>query len=141
MDVTGKKVLDLGCGSGVLGIYAAQKGASEVIGYDNDPLAVENSLENFAINEVASVCRAHLGTIDDIPSGCTFDITIVNIIRKVIVPIVGRLKAMTAPGGTIILAGLLTQDAEAIEAALNKHGLSEFTIRPDNEWLTYSIRV
>jgi len=140
IDLTGKIVLDLGCGSGILGIYAAKKGAVEVLGYDIDPLAVENSIENFEINEVASVCRAYIGTVADVTEEKRFDVIVVNIIKSVIVPIIPDLKNHLVPGGAIILAGLLEQDRPEVEAALVKNNLDSFNIRTDNEWVTYSVR-
>jgi ribosomal protein L11 methyltransferase len=140
IDLTGKSMLDLGCGSGILGIYAARRGAVEIAGYDTDPLAVENCLENVNINEVADICRAEIGTIDDIPSDKHFDLIVVNIIKAVIVPIIGRLKEHLNSGGRIILAGLLDRDRPEVEEALKAHGLNSFEIRTENEWVTYSVQ-
>jgi len=141
LDFTGKIMLDLGCGSGILAIYAALKGAREVDGFDIDPLAVENSQENFILNGVADQCRVIEGGIDIIPAGKTYDIVVVNIIKKVILPILGQLKTKVKPGGILILSGLLGFDRDEIARALEEVGLSDFTIRPDAEWITYTIRV
>lgn len=141
LNLRNKSVFDLGCGSGILGIYAAQKGASRVVGYDIDPLAVENSIENFAINRVSDTCSAHLGGLDDADENEQFDIVIVNIIRKVIVPIIPRLKSMITDGGVLILSGLLKTDQPHIDSALAACGLDNSTIHPDNEWITYTIHV
>ena len=140
LDLTGKTVLDLGCGSGVLGIYAAKRGASEVMGYDLDPLAVENSLENIEINKVGSVCRAELGTLDRIPDEKLFDVIVVNIIKSVIVPLIPDLKKHLYPGGTMILAGLLASDRQEVESALAANNLNSFEVRIDHEWVTYAVR-
>lgn len=139
INLDGKTVLDLGCGSGILGIYAALKGASRVSGYDTDPLAVENSRENFVINQVDAVCRAEVGSIADIPAEMKFDVVIANIIKSVIVPIVGDLKGRLDANGVLILSGLLMHDKSDVERALLKHGLDEFSVRVDGEWLTYRV--
>ncbi len=139
VDLSSKTVLDLGCGSGVLSIYAAKRGAANVVGYDIDPLAIENSTENFAINEVEAKCRAYLGSLDDVPGDLRFDIIVVNIIKAVIVPIIGDLNERLNLGGVIILSGLLDQDREDIETALKAAGLNSFEIRHDNKWVTYRI--
>lgn len=140
LPLEGKTIFDLGCGSGILGIYAALRGASQVIGYDIDPLAVENSRENFVLNGVAAVCRAEEGSIADIPIEATYDLIVANIIKSAIVPIIGELKRRLRPGGILILSGLLEQDRPEIEAGLAQHGLTNFTIRQDAEWRTYTVR-
>jgi ribosomal protein L11 methyltransferase len=141
MNLQGKTVLDLGCGSGVLSIYAALKGARAVVGYDTDPLAIENSRENFEINKVEKICSANVGNIDSVPDGETFDLVAVNIIKAVIVPIIGQLKTHLRPKGNLLLAGLLQRDKDEIDAALYKHGLRDFTTYPDAEWITYNVTV
>lgn len=139
MNLSGRSMMDMGCGSGVLGIYAAKRGAVSVIGYDIDPLAVENSRENYVINGVESVCRAEPGSIDDVAPDRKFDVIAVNIIKSVIVPMLGRLKGRLEPGGRLILAGLLEQDREEVNAALAEQGLNNHRTRSDGEWLTYSV--
>jgi ribosomal protein L11 methyltransferase len=140
LPMLGKTVLDLGCGSGILGIYAALRGAARVIGYDIDPLAVENSRENFVLNGVAAVCRAEEGSIAEIPVEETFDLIVANIIKSAIVPIIGELNRRVRSGGILMLSGLLEQDRPEIEAGLRDHGLTDFTIRQDAEWRTYTVR-
>jgi len=141
IDFEGKKMLDLGCGSGILSIYAALKGAAEVIGYDIDPLAIENSRENFRLNKVAHICRAEPGVLADVPLEPRFDVIVVNIIKSVIVPIIGELKSRLAEGGVLILSGLLEQDRGEVESALGDSGLTSFTTRNDSDWITYSVQV
>jgi ribosomal protein L11 methyltransferase len=141
IDFLGRSMLDIGCGSGILGVYAALKGAFEVLAYDIDPMAIENSRENFKLNKVESVCRAELGSIGDVPVNRRFDAVVANIIKSVIVPIIGPLKSHTRPGGVMILSGLLDQDREEIENTLQEHNLYSFSFRRDAEWLTYSIQV
>ena len=140
IELAGRTILDLGCGSGILGIYAAKRGAAKVLGYDIDPLAIENSIENYEINDVAANCHASLGSLDDIPADLRFDIIVVNIIKAVIVPIVGRLNNRLPSGGTLILAGLLENDREDIETALKAAGLNSFEIRHDNGWVAYLVK-
>ncbi len=134
-----KRVLDLGCGSGLLGIYAALMGARAVIGYDTDPLAITDCNENFPVNGVEKIYRAELGTINDIDSDSIFDILIVNIIKETILPIIGRLNGMASEGGVIILSGLMQKDSPDIEMALEDHHLTNYYKHFDNEWVTYRV--
>ena len=139
-DLAGKVILDLGCGSGILGIFAALKGAAAVSGYDIDPLAVDNSRENFVVNGVAAICRADLGSIESVRTGRRFDVIIANIIKSVIIPILEPMKRILAPQGILILSGLLQQDQKEIEAVLRSCGWNQFAIRRDGEWLTYRVQ-
>ncbi len=139
LDLTGKAVLDLGCGSGILGIYAALRGAASVEAFDIDPLAIENSRENFVLNSVANICTAELGSLSAVGSLMTYDIVVVNIIRKVILPIMGKLKKMVRPSGYLILSGLLQSERTPVETALAEHGLDNYSTRLQNEWITYTI--
>lgn len=136
-----KKVLDLGCGSGLLGIYAALKGASSVIGYDTDPLAITECRENYQTNGVGQVCRVELGSIDNIKPDQRFDLVLVNIIKETILPILSRLREMTAPGGVIIISGLMRVAAGEIEEALSANNLTQYIRHLDNEWITYRIEL
>ncbi|MEE9442933.1 MAG: 50S ribosomal protein L11 methyltransferase [candidate division Zixibacteria bacterium] len=140
IDFNHKVVLDLGCGSGILGVYAAKKGASKVQGYDIDTLAVDNSLENFEINHVCDKCKAELGSIENITDE-KYDVGIVNIIKAVILPIMPRLKEIICLGGYLILSGLLINDRTAIENALSEHNLVDCEIHLDGEWITYKIQM
>jgi ribosomal protein L11 methyltransferase len=140
LDIKGAAVLDLGCGSGILGIFAALRGAREVVGYDTDPLAVENSRENYIINNVSDRCSAAEGDLNALPPGRQFDIVVVNIIKEVIIPILWEIKNRTRPGGMIILSGLLQRDQSALETAVKSHRMPQYNILYDNEWVTFSIR-
>jgi ribosomal protein L11 methyltransferase len=140
IDFANKTVLDLGCGSGILSIYAAKKGASEILGYDIDTLAIDNSLENFEINNVSEQCKVELGSIKNI-TGEKYDVGIVNIIKAVILPILPRLKEIVRPGGYLILSGLMISDRNEIERALSAENMNNHEIHLDGEWITYKIQL
>ena len=141
LNLTGKTMLDLGCGSGILGIMGALKGAAAVTALDNDPLAVENSRGNYLLNGTDSVCRVIYGTIDELPAGSQFDMIVVNIVKAVILPIMDKLKSLIRPGGYLILSGLLDQDTWETERVLTANDLTDFRVRCDGEWRTYTIQL
>ena len=141
INLTGKTMLDFGCGSGILSIFAALKGAANVEGFDIDRLAVENSRENFILNRTENICRSEQGSIDDIPGDKRYDIVVANIIKEVILPILPRLKSLVDPGGILILSGFTKQDQALIESEFEKNGLTDFRIRSDVIWITYTFHL
>lgn len=141
IDLSNKTVLDLGCGSGILGIFAAKRGAVDILACDVDPLAVENSRDNFILNGVADRCRVRAGSAESIPSGRPFDVVVVNIIKETILPIMAKLKDSVSPGGYLILSGLLIKDKPELESMLIRQGLNRFTTIIDGDWITYTVLV
>ena len=106
------RVLDYGCGTGILAIAAKLVGAAEVLGTDIDPQAVEAACDNAVMNGV----DARFVLPDDMPEG-TFDIVVANILAnplKVLAPaLLGRVK----PHGTLVLSGVLAAQADDVIAA------------------------
>ncbi len=136
----GMRFLDMGAGSGILSILAEQMGARSIKAVDYDPIAVDNCRDNFKINEVKSPHEIMLGSIEVCASDEPYDFVCANIIKITILGMLERLVALTAPGGWLILSGLLEQDGPDISEALNGLGQNDFTVLQDEEWLTYSIR-
>lgn len=135
----GDRFLDLGAGSGILSILAAKLGASYVKAVDYDLAAIDNCVENFALNQVKVQHDIALGSLEQCDTDEPYDVVVANIIKSTILPWVERLLALTKPGGTLILSGLLESDIPEISAALERAGQS-FDITPDNAWQTYVIR-
>ncbi|HOP06860.1 MAG TPA: 50S ribosomal protein L11 methyltransferase [candidate division Zixibacteria bacterium] len=135
----GGRFVDLGCGSGILSILAAMKGASFIKAIDYDQLAVDNCIENFEINKVSTVYEVLHGSLEKCDGDEPYDFVAVNIIKETILPMLPRLRELTRPDGILLLAGLLARDEAIITAALEKVGLSRYTIEHDNEWITFII--
>lgn len=108
----GERVLDYGCGSGILAIAAAMLGAGEVAGTDIDPQALDASRANAQANGVTATFAAP-GAIR--PG--EFDVVVANILANPLLALAPLLAARTAPGGQIALAGLLDAQADAIADA------------------------
>jgi ribosomal protein L11 methyltransferase len=108
----GERVLDYGCGSGILAIAAAKLGAAQVDGVDVDPQALETACANAGCNGIE--LRATLP--EALPAG-SYDIVVSNILAQPLIVLAPLLAARTRPGGRIALAGILQAQAAALAAA------------------------
>ena len=110
----GQVVIDYGCGSGVLAVAAARLGASAAHAFDIDPQALTATRDNAAANHVES--RVHVVASDqELPGGA--DILLANILCAPLCDLASRFAALTAPGGKIVLAGLLAAQADEVARA------------------------
>ena len=135
----GHRFLDLGAGSGILSILAAKLGASYLKAVDYDLAAIDNCVENFALNQVSVAHDIALGSIEQCDTDEPYDVLAANIIKSTILPWVDRLVALTKPGGTLILSGLLESDVPEISHALDRAGQT-YNVLSDNAWQTFVIR-
>lgn len=110
----GCRVLDFGCGSGILAIAALRLGATAARGIDVDPQALEASRANAAANGVAGRLGLSEG---DAPAGGPFDIVVANILAGPLIQAAGAVAEQQRPGGRIALAGILAEQAEDVIAA------------------------
>lgn len=111
----GAKVLDVGTGSGILAIASVLFGAAHADAIDNDPLAVTATRENAAANGVGARVHASGDELESVPG--TYPLVLANIEARVLVPMAQALSARVAPGGHLLLSGLLHADAERVRAA------------------------
>lgn len=131
----GKRVLDFGTGTGVLGILANKLGASEVLGIDNDEWSIRNTEENMEQN-AATRMRAQLGDIP--PSEAEagrFEVILANITRNVITEHLTALRAIAAPGCIWLFSGFLAEDATYMRELLETAGLTVEVIAQRGDWL------
>ncbi|MCT3758247.1 50S ribosomal protein L11 methyltransferase [Elizabethkingia anophelis] len=133
MDFQGKKVLDMGCGTSVLAIYAKKKGASDVLGIDIDEWAVENSRENAERNNTPM--RVELGTADNLGQE-KFDIILANINRNILISDIPRYVEVMEPGGSLLLSGLCFFDVEDILQVCNEQNLQLQKKLQREEWVS-----
>lgn len=113
-DVAGKRVVDFGCGSGILAIASALLGAREIIAVDNDPQALEATAANAARNVVGE--RIHCRLPGDF-SVADADIVLANILAGPLVELAPVLAGCAAPGACIVLSGLLEEQLDRVAAA------------------------
>ena len=131
MDFMDKKVLDMGCGTSVLGIFAKQKDASEVVAIDIDEWSVENSIENAERNNVK--LRISQGTADNL-GGEDFDIILANINRNILISDIPTYVSVLRDKGTLLLSGLCFFDVEDILEVCDKQGLRLINKQQREEW-------
>ena len=112
----GKRVVDYGCGSGILGIAAARLGATAVLGVDNDPQAITASRDNAQRNEVPDAAFPVVLPQDDLIASwqASADWVVANILAGPLVALAPALTSLMGPGGRLLLAGLLVDQAEAV---------------------------
>ena len=130
---TGARVLDVGAGTGVLALAALKTGAASAVGVDIDPWSVVNARENAVLNGVADRFENRLGSIEEIPE-TGFDLVLANILRSILIPMMPALADRLAPGGRLVLAGILTAERDAILAATDAAGLDLDNEATENEW-------
>ncbi|MEZ5923703.1 MAG: 50S ribosomal protein L11 methyltransferase [Hyphomicrobiaceae bacterium] len=138
-----QRILDLGTGSGILAIAAAKLSADAVIlATDIDPESVRIAAENAAINGVVSGirCLAAEGLAHpELVSPAVFDLILANILAEPLVALAPDLKRALAPGGRIVLSGLLATQQGTVLAAYEREGLRLLETWPIGEWMTMAV--
>ena len=142
MPLAGKRVLDCGCGTGILGICALKLGADSVVGYDIDEWSADNTRHNAVINRVddrltalcgdASVLSNFTTTPDDLSSG--FHLVLANINRNILLNDMERFRSVMAPKAQLILSGFYKNDCALLESKAQTLGLSLKATRTDGDW-------
>jgi ribosomal protein L11 methyltransferase len=127
------KVLDYGCGSGILGICAAKRGASEVLGVDNNPEAIDCATENVVINEVAKTVkiRTHPRSV----RRDYYDIAAANLDLATLTQLVTRIVGAVKPGGLLLFSGLLSEESSSIRKLLRTVGARTLKTYQEGEWI------
>ncbi|MDR0901774.1 MAG: 50S ribosomal protein L11 methyltransferase [Opitutaceae bacterium] len=111
------RVADAGCGSGILALSAARLGCGRVIGFDNDPEAVRVSEENAALNGLAGRVEFATGDLVSGFQGQQWDIVLANILAGVLIQFARELAAAVAPGGALVLSGILASENAQVRKA------------------------
>lgn len=133
LDIKGRSVLDMGCGTGVLAILAKKLGAGEVVGIDIDAWSVENSIENCANNNSADI-EVKLGDKELLDNYKAFDIILANInknVLKVQIPLYAKLLKTK---GVLLLSGFFNTDVEELEQHAKANQLNLLQTFTKNNW-------
>jgi len=121
VDFTGKsgvggRVIDAGCGAGILALSAAKLGFQRVVAFDNDPVAIEVSEENAGLNGLGGQVDFYVGDLVTGLAGRQAELVLANIQADVLMRFVSELCAAVAPGGQLVLSGILGQELETVRA-------------------------
>jgi ribosomal protein L11 methyltransferase len=132
------RVLDFGCGTGVLGIASVKLGARSVVAIDNDEWAIRNTYENMKRNRVGHKMHARLGNIEII-NGSKFDLIMANIDYPTITRFISSIASKTCKNGTVIISGILTSDIHSLLPLFKKNYLIPVEIENENEWVASAL--
>lgn len=132
MNPAKKKVLDMGCGTSVLAILAAMKGATDLLAIDIDEWCTENSAENVALNKVSGIKILQGGA--ELLDGLHFDIILANINRNILLADMEKYAGCLTKGGELYMSGFYKEDIPLIEAEANRNGLELTHFKLKNNW-------
>lgn len=134
IDLKGKRVLDCGCGTGILGIAASKLGASEVVGYDIDEWSSENAIHNAELNGVDNM-KVMLGDASVLKSvKGKFDVVLANINRNILLADMPAFVSVMADDSLLILSGFYASDVDLLIEKASSLGLSKIDSKSDSEW-------
>ena len=137
-DVRERTVLDMGCGTGVLGIAASLLGAASVLGVDIEPWCIENTLENARHNHCDNI---NVLQRDTVPSDQgTFDWVIANINRNVLLEQMQAYQQVLRENGRILLSGFYQKDVASISKQMTTLGLNNVATKQKNDWVAMLFR-
>ena len=139
LDLAGKEVLDMGCGTAVLAILAAMKDAKRAIAIDIDEWAYNNAVENCRLNNTENI-EVALGGAEQINKFGTFDYIFANINRNILLADMHLYVPALKHEGLLFMSGFYKDDIPVIEEECNKNGLSLTYFTERDNWVAVSVR-
>ncbi len=131
--LAGTRVLDVGCGSGILAIAAVKLGAGSALGVDTDPIAIEATAANARRNAVVRRVHAREGSL---PSRAPrFDVVLANLIAGLLVPLAPALRDEIRPRGTLLASGIFVDREGEVRAAFEAAGLTVTDRSAEGDWV------
>ena len=141
------RILDVGCGSGILGMLALKFGAAYSVGADLDPCAIDATYENMEVNGIPrDRYEVMIGNIiddkeiqDRVGYGC-YDIVVANILADVLVQLTPVIVSQLKPGGIYITSGIIDNKEETVKEAVKEAGLTVLDVTYQGEWVCVTAR-
>lgn len=134
MDIADKTILDMGCGTGVLGILACLRGAGSLVAIDIDEWSWRNAIENIEANDIegAEVIHGDASQLADFPN--CFDIVLANINRNILLNDMEAYVGTMTDGAQLIMSGFYLEDLDMIRQKAESLGLHYLDHKTDNDW-------
>lgn len=139
-DMSGKRVLDMGCGTSILAILARMKGAASCTAIDIDDWCVRNSIENIELNSVNEI-EVFLGDASILADKGPFDMVIANINRNILLADMQHYVARMNKGATLLMSGFYVDDIPLIKAEAERLGLTFNGYKEKNRWVVTSFKL
>lgn len=134
MDMKGKRVLDCGCGTGILSIVASKCGATSVVAYDIDEWSVDNTKHNAAINKTENIDVRHgdVGVLKNVTG--TFNIVLANINRNILLADMPAMREKMQPDTVFIISGFYSEDVPMLREKAEALGLDFVEEKSSENW-------
>ena len=133
-ELTGKSILDIGSGSGILSIAAVKLGALSCIGIDIDENAIDSALNNIEMNGVSENITLQTGVLDDLDSTFKYDVIVANITAQIIINLVPSISSYLKPNGIVITSGILSELFPEVENIFNQLGFECSSFINSGDW-------
>ena len=135
-ELEGKKVLDMGCGTGILGILASMRNAESITAIDIDQWSYDGTSTNVGLNNIKNI-DVKLGDASLLGDE-TYDLILANIQRNVLLNDMPTYNKVLNEGGTLIMSGFYSEDMQAIKAKAESLGLKDAGSTQRNNWVAYA---
>lgn len=130
----GQRVLDMGCGTGILAIMAGKLGAQSVVAVDIEDWTVENARENAQLNGCPQI-EVRLGDVQQIAADDPYDLILANINRNVLLADLPAYAQKLRPGGSLVMSGFYTEDLALLKDKALEYSLTGISERTKNNWV------
>jgi len=133
----GDKIVDVGCGSGILSILSSKLGVSFVLGMDIDQDAIENASENLTLNQIGNLVEIRQGTVSaNIPPE-SFNLVVANLNKREILESFEKIKMQIKDEGVLIFSGILREEENEVKDFFQKKSLKVVEIIRQDDWVCF----